>query len=51
MCVYYMTGAPEGSSKVFFMEKPGIEPASPGLQDIGLNQLVNRMRANLLHRV
>ena len=42
LCVYYMTGAPEGSSKVFFlwfygfMEKPGIEPATPGLQGIAL---------------
>ena len=49
MCVYYMTVAPEGSPKVFFfMEKPGIEPATPGLQDIGLNQLVNRMRSKLV---
>ena len=31
MCVYYMTGTPEG-----FMEKPGIEPATPGLQGIAL---------------
>ena len=39
-----MTGAPEGSPKVvlcgfflwFFMEKPGIEPATPGLQGIAL---------------
>ena len=38
LCVYYMTGAPEGSPKVVlcgffygFMEKPGIEPATPGL--------------------
>ena len=44
LCVYYMTGAPEGSPKVvlcvffmvFFMEKPGIEPATPGLQGIAL---------------
>ena len=48
MCVYYMTVAPEGSPKVFFMEKPGIEPATPGLQDIGLNQPVNRMRSKLV---
>ena len=41
---YYMTGAPEGSPKVVFffmwfygfMEKPGIEPATPGLQGIAL---------------
>ena len=38
-----MTGAPEGSPKVvlcsfmgFFMEKLGIEPATPGLQGIAL---------------
>ena len=43
LCVYYMTGAPEGSPKVvlcgfmgFFMEKPGIEPATPGLQGIAI---------------
>ena len=33
ICVYYMTGAPEGSPKVVlcgYMEKPGIEPATPG---------------------
>ena len=37
-----MTGAPEGSPKavlcgfMVFMEKPGIEPATPGLQGIAL---------------
>ena len=37
LCVYYMTGTPEGSTKsVVFMEKPGIEPATPGLQGIAL---------------
>ena len=43
LCVfYYMTGTPEGSPKVVFMwfygfmEKPGIEPATPGLQGIAL---------------
>ena len=44
LCVYYMTGAPEGSPKSgfmwfyggFFMEKPGIETATPGLQGIAL---------------
>ena len=29
-----MTGTPEGSTKSGFMEKPGIEPATPGLQGI-----------------
>ena len=27
-----MTGTPEGSTESGFMEKPGIEPATPGLQ-------------------
>ena len=27
LCVYYMTGTPEGSTESDFMEKPGIEPA------------------------
>ena len=36
MCVYYMTGTPEGSTESGFMEKPGIEPVSPGLQGIAL---------------
>ena len=35
-CVYYMTGTPEGSTESGFMEKPGIEPATPGLQGIVL---------------
>ena len=30
ICVfYYMTGTPEGSTESGFMEKPGIEPATP----------------------
>ena len=36
LCVYYMTGTPEGSTESCFMEKPGIEPATPGLQGIAL---------------
>ena len=34
LCIYYMTGTPEGSTESGFMEKPGIEPATPGLQGI-----------------
>ena len=34
VCVYFMTGNPKGSTKSGFMEKPEIEPATPGLQDI-----------------
>ena len=36
LCVYYMTGIIEGSTESGFMEKPGIEPATPGLQGITL---------------
>ena len=36
LCVYYMTGTPEGSTESGFMEKPGIEPATSGLQGIAL---------------
>ena len=36
LCVYYMTGTPEGSTESGFMEKPGIEHATPGLQGIAL---------------
>ena len=32
----YMTGTPEGSTESGFMEKQGIEPATPGLQGIAL---------------
>ena len=37
LCVYYMTGTPKGSTECGFMEKPGIEPATPGLQGIDLS--------------
>ena len=30
LCVYFMTGTPEGSTESDFTEKPGIEPATPG---------------------
>ena len=36
LCVYNMTGTPEGSTESDFMEKPGIEPATPCLQGIAL---------------
>ena len=32
----FITGTPEGSTESGFMEKPGIEPATPGLQGIAL---------------
>ena len=31
-----MTGTPEGSTESGFLEKPGFEPATPGLQGIAL---------------
>ena len=31
-----MTGTPEGSTESGFMEKPGFEPETPGLQGIAL---------------
>ena len=39
-----MTGTPEGSTESGFMEKPGIEPATPGLQDIGLSPTPRRQK-------
>ena len=36
LCVYYMTGTPEGSTESGLKEKPGIEPATPSLQGIAL---------------
>ena len=32
LCVYHMTGTPKGSTESGFMEKPGIETATPGLK-------------------
>ena len=52
LCVYYMTGAPEGSPKVVFlcgfMKKPGIEPATPGLQGIALIHYTTGASQNFL---
>ena len=35
--VHFMMGTHQGSTESGFMEKPVIEPATPGLQDIGLS--------------
>ena len=35
--VYFMMGTPKGSMESSFMEKLGIKPATPGLQDIGIS--------------
>ena len=37
-----MTGTPEGSTESGFKEKQGIEPATPGLQGIGLSPTPQR---------
>ena len=42
LCVYYMTGTPEGSTESGFMEKPGFEPATPRLQGIALIHYTTR---------
>ena len=42
LCIYYMTGTPEGSTESGFMEKPGIEPATPDLQGIALIHYTTR---------
>ena len=46
LCVYYMTGTTEGSTESGFMEKPGIEPATPGLQGIALIHYTTARRFN-----
>ena len=51
LCVYYMTGTPEGSTESGLIEKPGIEPVTPGLQDIGLSptqRLLHKVMGNAL---
>ena len=47
MCVYYMTGTPEGSTESGFVEKPGIEPTTHGLQDIGLSPTPRRLHCTI----
>ena len=43
LCVYFITGTPEGSTESGFMEKRGIEPATPGLHNIGLSPTPPRL--------
>ena len=45
LCVYCMTGASERLTESGFMEKPGIEPATPGLQDIDLSPTPRRLKS------
>ena len=42
LCVYFMTGTPKGSTESGFIEKPGTEPATPGLQDMSLSPTPRR---------
>ena len=37
LCLFFMTGAPEGSTESVFGGKLIIEPATPGLQHNGLS--------------
>ena len=40
LCVYFMTGTPEGSPKVVLLRsRKGSEPATSGLQGIGLSRI------------
>ena len=41
-----MTDTPKGSTVSGFMEKPGIEPVTPGLQDIGLSPTPPQLHKN-----
>ena len=51
ICVFInMTGTPEGSTESGFMEKPGIEPATPGLQGIALIHYTTGASLNCLLR-
>ena len=43
-----MTGTPEGSTESGFMEKPGIEPATPGLQGKALIHYTTGASQNFL---
>ena len=43
LCLYFMTCAPKGSTESGFMERPGLEPATPGLQGIGLSPTLRRL--------
>ena len=51
LCVYYMTGTPEGSTESGFMQKPGIEPATPGLQGIALIHYTTGARSLVLDQI
>ena len=43
MCWFYDGNIQSGLTESGFIEKPGIEPAAPGLQDIGLSPTSGRL--------
>ena len=47
--IFYYT--PEGSTESGFMEKPGIEPATPGLQGIALILYTTRASLSVIMSV
>ena len=48
LCVYFMTGTPEGSIESGLMEKPGIEHATSDLiYKIGLSPTPRRLHRNV----
>ena len=47
--VYFMMGTLEGSTESGFMEKQGIEPRTPGLQDIGSSPTPRRLLSNVFN--
>ena len=51
LCVYFMMGTPEGSTESGFMEKPGIEPATPGLQGIALIHYTTEKKCTIPRRL
>ena len=50
ICVFIMTGTPECSTESGSMEKPGIEPATPGLQGIALIHYTTGTSQNLVKK-
>ena len=47
--VYIMMRNTEGSTEIGLMEKSGIEPATPGLQDIGLSPTPRQKESRYAH--
>ena len=49
--LYFMTGAPEGSTESGFMVKPGSEPVTPGLQGIGLSPTLGIFEKTFVYKL